>query len=58
MLDDVVLDIFESEVALGDGGEAFDPVGDGDGLDSELFWHGRKIIPLNRSGETRKERNS
>ena len=58
VVNDVVLDIFESEVALGDGGEAFDPVGDGDGLDSELFWHGRKIIPLNRSGETRKERNS
>jgi len=28
--DDVVLDIFEREVALGDRSEAFDPVGDGE----------------------------
>jgi hypothetical protein len=37
VLDDVVLDCFESEGALGDCGEAFDPVGDGDLLDGELF---------------------
>jgi hypothetical protein len=53
--DDVVLNIFEREIALGDRGEAFDPVGDGERLDGELFWHGRKIIPLKRSEETRKE---
>ena len=48
--DDVVLHIFEREVALGDRGEAFDPIGDGERLDGELFWHGRKIIPPKRSG--------
>ena len=37
VLDDVVLDGFESEGALGDGREAFDPVGDGKLLDGELF---------------------
>jgi 23S rRNA (adenine2503-C2)-methyltransferase len=52
---DVVLNIFERKIALGDRGEAFDPVGDGEWLDGELFWHGKKIIPLKRSGETRKE---
>jgi hypothetical protein len=55
VLDYVVLHIFESEVALGDGGETLDPFGDGELLDSELFWHGRKIITPKRSGETRKE---
>jgi hypothetical protein len=49
VLDDVVLDNFEREVALGDSGEAFNPVGDGELLDSELFWHGRKIITPKRS---------
>ena len=55
VLDDVVLDVFESEVALGDSGESFDPVGDRELLGGELFRHGRKIIPPKRSGETRKE---
>jgi len=55
VLDDVVLDVFESEVALGDGGKAFDPVSDRELLRGELFWHGRKIIPPKRGGETRKE---
>ena len=44
MVEDVVLDGFESEVALGKGSEVFDPVGDGELLDGKLFWHGRKII--------------
>lgn len=35
VLDDVVLDIFEREVALGNGREAFDPVGDREWLDGE-----------------------
>ena len=47
--DDIVLDVFESEFALGDGGEVFDPVGDGELLDGEFFWHGVKIIPPKRS---------
>jgi hypothetical protein len=45
---DVVLNIFESEVTLRNRGEAFDPVGDGELLDGELFWHGRKIITPKR----------
>ncbi len=58
VLDDVVLDIFEGEVALGNCGEVFDPVGDGELFDGELFWHGRKIITLNRgSDEVKKERS-
>ena len=48
MVEDVVLDGFESEVALRKGGEAFDPVCDGELLDGELFWHGRKIITPKR----------
>jgi hypothetical protein len=55
---DVVLDIFESEVTLGNCGEAFDPVGDGELLDGELFWHGRKIItPKGGSDDVKKERS-
>jgi hypothetical protein len=50
VLDDVVLDIFEREIALGDSGKAFDPVGDGELLDGDLFLHGRKIITPKRSG--------
>ena len=50
VLDDVVLHSFESEFALGDGGEAFDPVRDGELLDGELFLHGRKIITPKRCG--------
>lgn len=58
VLDDVVLNGFESEVALGDGGEIFDPVGDGELFDGELFWHGRKIITLNSgSDDVKKERS-
>jgi hypothetical protein len=49
MVEDIVLDGFESEAALGKGGEAFDPVYDGELLDGELFWHGRKIITPKRS---------
>ena len=49
MMEDVVLDGFEGEVALRKGGEAFDPIGDGELLDGELFWHGRKIITPKRS---------
>jgi hypothetical protein len=58
MVEDVVLDGFESEVALGDGGEAFDPVGDGELLDGELFWHGRKIITPKKKRINRERRNS
>jgi len=50
MVNDVVLDRVESEVALGDSGETFDPVDDGELLDDELFLHGRKIITPKRSG--------
>ena len=50
MVEDIVLDGFESEVALGDSGETFDPVDDGELLDDELFLHGRKIITPKRSG--------
>jgi hypothetical protein len=49
MVEDIALDGFKSEVALGDGGEAFDPIRDGELLDGELFWHGRKIITPKRS---------
>jgi len=37
VVDDVVLNIFEREVALGDGSEALDPIGDGKLLDGKLF---------------------
>ena len=51
MVEDVVLDVLEREVALGDGDKGFDPVGDGELLDSKLFWHGRKIITLKRRSD-------
>ena len=58
MVEDVILDVFEREVALGDGGEGFDPIGDGELLDSELFRHGRKIITLKRrSNDVKKQRS-
>ena len=43
MVEDVILDVFEREVALGDGGEALNPVGDGELFDGELFWHGASV---------------
>jgi hypothetical protein len=58
VVEDVVLDVFEREVALGDGGEGFDPVGDGELLDGELFWHGRKIITLKRRSDDVKKQRS
>jgi hypothetical protein len=51
VMDDVVLNILESEFALGDCSEAFDPVGDGELLDGKLFLHGRKIITLKRGSD-------
>src|ERR1700722_1069671 len=56
VVNDVVLDIFERKVALGDSGEALDPVGDGELLDGKLFWHGRKIITPKRRGKTAKKK--
>jgi hypothetical protein len=43
--DDIVLDIFESELAHGNGGKTFDPISDGERFDGELIWHGKEIIP-------------
>jgi hypothetical protein len=37
--DDVVLDIFESEVALGNGGDALHPIGDGEQFGCDVLWH-------------------
>ena len=37
---DVILNIFEGEVALGNGAEALDPIRDGECFDVELIWHG------------------
>jgi hypothetical protein len=37
VVDDVVLNVFEREGTIGDRGEAFDPVSDGELLDGELF---------------------
>src|SRR5256885_15810204 len=39
ILDDEVLDIFEGEIPGGDGGEGFDPVGDGKLGGGGIFWH-------------------
>ncbi len=50
VLDDVILDCLESEFAFGNCGQAFDPVGDGELLDGDLFLHGNKIIPPKRCG--------
>jgi hypothetical protein len=58
VVEDVVLHDFESEVALGNGSEALDPVGDGELLDGELFLHGRKIItPKRGSNDVKKQRS-
>ncbi len=37
VVEDVVLDVFEREAALGDGDKTLDPVGDSQLLDGELF---------------------
>src|SRR5256885_16624925 len=39
ILDDKVLDIFEGEIPGGDGGEIFEPVGDGGLGGGEIFGH-------------------
>jgi len=39
MLDDEVLDVFEGEILRGDGGEIFDPVGDGELCDGDFVEH-------------------
>jgi len=39
MTKNVVLDVFEGEFALGDGGQALDPIGDGELFGGELFVH-------------------
>ena len=39
ILDDEVLDVFEGEIARGDGGEILDPVGDGELGDGEIVGH-------------------
>jgi hypothetical protein len=41
--EDVVLNIFESEVTLVNGGEVFDPVTDGQLRDGELFRHKERL---------------
>ena len=43
VVEDVVLNIFEREVAVGYCGEAFDPVSDIELLDGELFGHGKSL---------------
>jgi len=43
VVEDEVLNIFESEVAVRDGREAFDPVGDDKLFDCELFGHGKSL---------------
>ena len=43
VVEDEVLNIFEGEVAVGDGREIFDPVGDDELFDGELFGHGRSL---------------
>jgi hypothetical protein len=52
---DIVLYIFESEVALGNGSEALDPIRDGERLDGELIWHDKEIIPPKRRRNAGKE---
>jgi hypothetical protein len=41
VLENVVLNSFQGEVAVGDGGEIFDPIGDVELFDGELFGHGK-----------------
>ena len=36
-MENIVLDVFESEFALGNGGEIFDPIVDGHLFDDRLF---------------------
>ena len=43
MVEDEVLNIFEGEVAVGDGREAFDPVIYDELFDCELFGHGKSL---------------
>jgi len=50
VLHDVVLDIFESELALVDGGESFDPIGDGELFDGGFLRHSVPPMKCVRSG--------
>lgn len=49
--DDVFLDIFKLELALGNRCEALNPVSDGESFNREICWHGRKIITRNAKAE-------
>ena len=44
VIDDVGLHVFEGKVALSEGGEFFDPVGDGERVGGERFGHGVEEI--------------
>jgi len=57
ILDDEVLDIFEGEIPGGDGGEIFDPVGDGELSGGEIVGHRKPPRNYNagrRGNEVRK----
>ena len=56
ILDDEVLDVFEGEIAGGDGGEIFDPVGDGELGGGEIVGHRKPPRNYNagRGDEVRK----
>jgi hypothetical protein len=43
VVENEVLNIFEGEVAVRDGREVLDPVGDGELFDCELFGHGKSL---------------
>jgi hypothetical protein len=43
VVENEALNIFEGEVAVGDGREVLDPVGDGELFDCELFGHGKSL---------------
>ena len=58
VLDDVVLNGFECETALGNCGESFDPIGDPQLLRGNLFRHGRKLYRRNLEDKQAKKKSS
>jgi hypothetical protein len=46
MADDIVLDVFESEIAPGDRGETFDPISDGELFGRDVLCHQAPPIPM------------
>ena len=58
MVKNIILDVFESEFALRDGGEALDPIGDDEVFGDKLFVHGVPHVRVRPDSGRQGNRNS